>query len=652
MIRRVACFLVLIGISAQAQQSSSTVTSANGQQDADANPRPAGSLFLGGITPTTRTTSINGTYIPPGGMAAPCVANTAVNVNTVTGAGRTACNQWELVNNGWGRNVGSSPQRGLVSQWQVSTLFQGFVYSHTAGISEYWKEAFNGMNGGDKSMQRWWFNFLPGNTEDGSGEGAKGMYFNMHGMGDYVGTLNSGYSGTGLTYIQTTGACNNAGVSSPVYCIGSPRPLIQPDNPIFTANVTAQTNPTANTYGTLTLDINTLRPTPHGTLANNIPDTTNYKDGSGFTTTYTPVAGTMPARGLMCVWGTNSPRVETVAYTLSGTTLTVTGGHRDPLVTLDAANAPIQAWAGACKGFISNPDAAVDGKKAMWWYLGNINANTLAWVAIDRNVPNTGGLGSSVSSFRAGVSGSNSISAYQVAEVIATYNQTAGYGSKADGSMELGLNDMTWTSPTGATPGTRVEQVFTPSSRAMLMDLTCDPGTMSSNGLNACIGLAMGHDTDAALDVVLNNPVAETTAGSGLRAPIPAIFRVRSTAATLGAYSNLFFASVAPQASLFHVGCQAGDRTAGCTKSSQYDLFDLDGVNGGGHLTWHPKSGVLSFQGGTLAVRSVQLTSATLPCTSAQKGQFNYIEGGPGVKDTVQVCAKDAADTWAWRTLY
>jgi hypothetical protein len=186
----------------------------------------------------------------------------------------------------------------------------------------------------------------------------------------------------------------------------------------------------------------------------------------------------------------------------------------------------------------------------------------------------------------------------------------------------------------------------------MLMDLTCDPGTMSSDGLNACIALNMAHDTDAGLDIVLNNPVAETSAGGGVRFPIPQIFRVRSTSASLGAYGTLFSIGIAPQLALFHIGCQAGDRSGDCSKSGPYDLFHLAGANGGSHLTWSPRDDVLTLQGGTLSLRSVQLTSATLPCTSAQKGQFNYIEGKPGVKDTVQVCAKDAADNWAWRTLY
>lgn len=641
MVRNVICFLVLMSTFAYAQQPESGVGASQGAPQA--SPRV---MFLGGSTPATSTAAVAGSMSTPGGMLAQCAANTAWNNNTITGGGRAACSQWEFINNGWGRNVGSSYQPKQASQWQVSNFFRAFLYSHTGGISEFSSEVFNGMNGGDKSMQRWWFNVLPGNTEDGSGEGTKGMFFAMHGMGDYVGTVNAGYSGTGLNYIQTKGTCNNAGTFAPTYCIGSPRPIIQPEKPLFAANATAQTNPTINTYGTLTLDINTLTPTPHGTLASSIPDTSNYKDGSGFTTTYTAVAGAMPAHGLMCVWGTNSPRVETLSYTLSGSTLTVTGGHRDPIVTADANKAPIQAWAGACKGFVSNPDAATDGKKALWWYLGNLSTNAIAYVAIDRNVPYNGGLGSPVSSFRAGMAGSNGITAYQVAEVIATYNQDAGPGSMADGSMELALNDMTWA------PGTKVEQVFTPSSRAMLMDLHCDPGTMSSNGLNECIALSMGHDTDAALDVVLNNSVAETTARSGLRSPIPQLFRVRSTNTALGVYSNLFSISIAPQRSLFYIGCQTGDRTPGCTHSSRYDLFELDGANGGASLTWNPTKDVLSLQGGTLAVQAVQLTSASLPCSETQKGQFNYIEGGVGKKDTVQVCAKDAAGAWAWRTLY
>jgi len=39
-------------------------------------------------------------------------------------------------------------------------------------------------------------------------------------------------------------------------------------------------------------------------------------------------------------------------------------------------------------------------------------------------------------------------------------------------------------------------------------------------------------------------------------------------------------------------------------------------------------------------------------CDSSQRGTFWVTQGGAGVKDTVEVCAKDAGDAYAWRTIY
>lgn len=48
-----------------------------------------------------------------------------------------------------------------------------------------------------------------------------------------------------------------------------------------------------------------------------------------------------------------------------------------------------------------------------------------------------------------------------------------------------------------------------------------------------------------------------------------------------------------------------------------------------------------------------QLSSATAPpCDATTRGTFNYTAGGAGVKDSVQVCGKDASDAYAWRTVY
>ena len=50
---------------------------------------------------------------------------------------------------------------------------------------------------------------------------------------------------------------------------------------------------------------------------------------------------------------------------------------------------------------------------------------------------------------------------------------------------------------------------------------------------------------------------------------------------------------------------------------------------------------------------SLQLGSLTAPtCNSATRGTFNYTASGAGVKDSVQVCAKDAGDSFGWRTVY
>ena len=46
-------------------------------------------------------------------------------------------------------------------------------------------------------------------------------------------------------------------------------------------------------------------------------------------------------------------------------------------------------------------------------------------------------------------------------------------------------------------------------------------------------------------------------------------------------------------------------------------------------------------------------TSTSKPtCDSTQRGTFWVTESGAGVKDAVEVCAKDAANAYAWRTIY
>lgn len=50
----------------------------------------------------------------------------------------------------------------------------------------------------------------------------------------------------------------------------------------------------------------------------------------------------------------------------------------------------------------------------------------------------------------------------------------------------------------------------------------------------------------------------------------------------------------------------------------------------------------------------IRLNTATAKpaCGVASRGTFWSVQGGAGVKDTVEVCAKDAGDSYAWRTIY
>lgn len=63
------------------------------------------------------------------------------------------------------------------------------------------------------------------------------------------------------------------------------------------------------------------------------------------------------------------------------------------------------------------------------------------------------------------------------------------------------------------------------------------------------------------------------------------------------------------------------------------------------------------FVGGTeisrwnsVGLQALSTTAGT--CDSAHRGTFQYTAGGAGVKDDVQVCAKDASDVYSWRPIY
>lgn len=74
-------------------------------------------------------------------------------------------------------------------------------------------------------------------------------------------------------------------------------------------------------------------------------------------------------------------------------------------------------------------------------------------------------------------------------------------------------------------------------------------------------------------------------------------------------------------------------------------------IDGSGNATRTAQidtSGNLTLTGGV----KLSTTASKPACALAYRGMFWVTQGAAGVKDSVEVCAKDASDTYAWRTIY
>jgi hypothetical protein len=78
------------------------------------------------------------------------------------------------------------------------------------------------------------------------------------------------------------------------------------------------------------------------------------------------------------------------------------------------------------------------------------------------------------------------------------------------------------------------------------------------------------------------------------------------------------------------------------------DPTDADIVAGRLYSVWHDGT---VFRLMTPAVNAAS-AAAQPACNAAQRGRFWQTLGGTGVKDAVTVCAKDAGDAYAWRSIY
>jgi hypothetical protein len=63
-------------------------------------------------------------------------------------------------------------------------------------------------------------------------------------------------------------------------------------------------------------------------------------------------------------------------------------------------------------------------------------------------------------------------------------------------------------------------------------------------------------------------------------------------------------------------------------------------------------SNQIQFTPWTSNVVKFNTTGAKPTCDSTKRNGVYFVQGGAGVKDTFEVCAKDATDAYAWRVLY
>ena len=96
-----------------------------------------------------------------------------------------------------------------------------------------------------------------------------------------------------------------------------------------------------------------------------------------------------------------------------------------------------------------------------------------------------------------------------------------------------------------------------------------------------------------------------------------------------------------------------GKRTTDSAPTGNLILFqnqagsvDLFKVTVDGDVTLNSTTGIQDI---LTVEKGVQLTTGSKPtCNSTTRGTFWYVAGGAGVADTMEVCRKDAADSYAW----
>jgi hypothetical protein len=221
----------------------------------------------------------------------------------------------------------------------------------------------------------------------------------------------------------------------------------------------------------------------------------------------------------------------------------------------------------------------------------------------------------------------------------------------AAGANLYGCTTTGWSVQTGAGGGTTIQNAGTVVGMRPILNLSDGPGLLlatSDTGTTITI--------QSTLDTSLAATRASLQAGASLLCS--------SSSASATAYT----CSLTPTLTTYTAGMALNwtpdvNNTGGAVtlnidalgaipvklEDGTTDPAPLDLVAGRIQQVWYDGT---NFRFLSRLVPSGILGQAQPACAAAVRGRFWYVPGAAGVKDSLSVCAKDATDAFAWRTLY
>lgn len=456
---------------------------------------------------------------------------------------------------------------------------------------------------GDTSCMRTFCNFMPGGGTDSSREGHECEYNAATPMGDGMYTVSAGAT-TGSTLLALS-PCSGSGENglTNTDCSAGGAALIR-NTPLYTAAVSHNVDPSPGSYGTLSVN-HFLAVTPFTTIPSGVPDIasgTSVLTGSNVTVTVGAFTnGTPASSGFVAVsgsGGTNDLKTECLAYTLSGTSLTLLN-HRY------AHEGTVYAFFGECT-YAEPPNITrYSSGRLVATVLGVVSSNSgagtsvLAYSNYESGVRSAawGGTTAFLPTDQGGDASQSAMNFYRGAGVLGG----EGAATNSDtGPMPLEANNVNWT------VGETLAQVGVPAQLynfSLKVSNPGAPGSQNSNNFESAIILGNWHSVIRS--TLLSNPVSSTnkystvcptciTGGvtNGYVDPIRYLDFWNAPGGA-GIYDNYLFLPTAPLQNLIQVaGCAAGDPDAGCANSPPFNVFNFNRPAGGAtELAYTPAIG-------------------------------------------------------------